>query len=51
VVGAALAGVSAEAASAARGAVLSEVMTIVVGFHLSGYRTFKNYYLGQVLRY
>jgi DDE family transposase len=26
-------------------------MTIGVGFHLSGYRTFKDYYLGQVLRY
>jgi hypothetical protein len=26
-------------------------MTIVVGFHLSGYRTFKDYYLGQVLRH
>ncbi len=33
------------------GLCLSEVMTIVVGFHLSGYRTFKDYYLGQVLRY
>src|ERR687891_713458 len=30
------------------GLCLSEVMTIVVGFHLSGYRTFKDYYLGQV---
>jgi hypothetical protein len=30
---------------------LSEVMTILVGFHLSGYRTFKHYYLGQVLRH
>ena len=30
---------------------LSEIMTIVVGLHLSGYRTFKSYYLGQVLRY
>jgi hypothetical protein len=30
---------------------LSEVMTTMVGFHLSGYRTFKDYYLGQVLRY
>jgi hypothetical protein len=30
---------------------LSEVMTIRVGFHLSGYRTLKDYYLGQVLRY
>ncbi|SDY33639.1 modulator of FtsH protease [Nitrosomonas sp. Nm58] len=25
-------------------------MTIVAGFHLSGYRTFKHYYLNQVLR-
>src|ERR671917_1242441 len=33
------------------GLCLSEVMTIVVEFHLSGYRTFKDYYLGQVLRY
>jgi Transposase DDE domain len=33
------------------GLCLSEVMTILVGFHLSGYRTFKDYYLGQVLRY
>jgi hypothetical protein len=30
---------------------LSEVLTIIVGFHLSGYRTFKDYYLGQVLRH
>ncbi|SFI80687.1 transposase family protein [Nitrosomonas sp. Nm34] len=30
---------------------LSEVMTIMVGFHLSGYRTFKHYYLNDVLRY
>ncbi len=30
---------------------LSEVMTIVVCFHLSGYRTFKHYYLGEVLRH
>ncbi len=30
---------------------LSEVMTIVVLFHLSGYRTFKAYYLDQVLKY
>ncbi len=30
---------------------LSEVMTIMVGFHLSGYRTFKHYYLNYVLRY
>ena len=30
---------------------LSEVMTIIVGFHLSGYRTFKPYYLNDVLRY
>jgi hypothetical protein len=28
---------------------LSEVMTIRVGFHLSGYRRFKHYYLGQVV--
>jgi hypothetical protein len=26
-------------------------MTIMVGFHLSGYRTFKHYYLNDVLRY
>jgi hypothetical protein len=26
-------------------------MAIVVGFHLLGYHTFKDYYLGQVLRY
>src|ERR687891_347821 len=32
------------------GLCLSEVMTILMGFHLSGYRTFKDYYLGQVLR-
>ena len=30
---------------------LSEVMTIMVGFHLSGYRTFKPYYLNYMLRY
>jgi len=30
---------------------LSEVMTIVVGFHLSGYRTFKHYYLGEVRKH
>ena len=30
---------------------LSEVMTIMVGFHLSGYRTFKYDYLNDVLRY
>jgi hypothetical protein len=30
---------------------LSEVMTSLVGFHLSGYRTFKDYYLHQVLKY
>ena len=30
---------------------LSEVMTIMVGFHLSGYRTFKHDYLNDVLRY
>ena len=28
---------------------LSEVMTIVVSFHQSGYRTFKDYYLRYVL--
>lgn len=28
---------------------LSEVMTIVIQFHLSGYRTFKAYYTEQVL--
>jgi hypothetical protein len=33
------------------GLCLSEVMTILVGFHLSGYRTLKHYYLGQVLRH
>ena len=32
------------------GLCLSEVMTIRVGFPLSGYRTFTDYYLGQVLR-
>ena len=26
----------------------SELMTIVVGFHMSHYRDFKNYYLGYV---
>ncbi|SFI35255.1 hypothetical protein SAMN05428978_1006124 [Nitrosomonas sp. Nm34] len=30
---------------------LSEVITIMVGFHVSGYRTFKHYYLNDVLRY
>ncbi len=30
---------------------LSEVMTIMVEFHLSGYRAFKHYYLNYVLRY
>jgi len=30
---------------------LSEVMTIQVIFHLSGYRTFKEFYLGYVTRY
>ncbi len=30
---------------------LSEIMTIMMGFHLSGYRTFKHYYLNDVLRY
>jgi hypothetical protein len=33
------------------GLCLSEVMTSVVEFHLSGYRTFKDDYLGQVLKY
>jgi hypothetical protein len=28
---------------------LSEVLTIIVGFHLSGYRTFKDYYTQHVL--
>ncbi len=27
------------------------IMTIMVGFHLSGYRTFKHYYLNDVLKY
>jgi hypothetical protein len=31
------------------GLCLSEVLTIIVGFHLSGYRTFKDYYTRQVL--
>ena len=30
---------------------LSKVMTIMVGFHLSGYRTFKHDYLNDVLKY
>ena len=30
---------------------LSEVMTILGGVPLSGYRTFKHYYLGEVLRH
>ncbi len=30
---------------------LSEIMVIVVGFHLPGYRTFKRYYLDEVLRH
>ncbi|SFJ11193.1 hypothetical protein SAMN05428978_11115 [Nitrosomonas sp. Nm34] len=30
---------------------LSEVMTIIVGFHLSGYRAFKHDYRNDVLRY
>lgn len=34
-----------------KGLCLSEVLTIVVGFHLSGYRTFKYYYLNQVLKH
>lgn len=32
------------------GLCLSEVMTIVLQFHLSGYRTFKDYYTKEVLR-
>jgi hypothetical protein len=28
---------------------LSEVLTIIVGFHMSGYRTFKGYYTQHVL--
>lgn len=35
----------------ASGLCLSEVMTIIVGFHRSGYRTFKDYYRGEVLRH
>jgi len=31
------------------GLCLSEIMTIIVGFHLSGYRTFKDYYTHQAL--
>jgi hypothetical protein len=49
VVGVALAEILAKAASATRELCLSEVMTIVVGFHLSGYRT-KDYCLNQALR-
>lgn len=30
---------------------LSEIMTIVVYFHISGYRTFKDYYLKHVTKY
>jgi hypothetical protein len=30
---------------------LREVLTIIVGFHLSGYRTFKGYYTQHVLPY
>jgi Transposase DDE domain len=33
------------------GRCLSEAMTILVGFHRSGYRTFKPYYLGEGLRH
>jgi hypothetical protein len=33
------------------GLCLSEVMTIIVGVHQSGYRTFKHYYLGEVVRH
>ena len=47
--GAALAGVGAEAASAARGIVSERGDDDQVGFHLSGYRRFKHYYLGQVV--
>ena len=31
------------------GLCLSEVMTIIIQFHLSGYRTFKDYYTKEVL--
>lgn len=31
------------------GLCLSEVMTIVIQFHISGYRTFKAYYIDQIL--
>ncbi len=30
---------------------LSEVMTIIIAFHQSGYRTFKHYYLQHISRY
>lgn len=30
---------------------LSEVMTIIIGYHLSGYRTFKAYYTREVLQH
>jgi hypothetical protein len=30
---------------------LSEVMTIIIEFHLSGYRTFKDYYTKQVIKH
>ena len=33
------------------GLCLSEVMTIIIQFHLSGYRTFKDYYTKEVLRH
>lgn len=33
------------------GLCLSEVMTIIIQFHLSGYRTFKDYYTKDVLRH
>jgi hypothetical protein len=31
------------------GLCLSEILTIIIGFHLSGYRTFKDYYLQEVV--
>ena len=30
---------------------LSEIMTILIMYHLSGYRTFKWYYIHQVMKY
>ncbi len=29
----------------------SEIMTIIISFHQSHYRNFKNYYLGYVAKY